>query len=85
MFMLNAAIVFHLQEHASPVSTNILRSLYVDNVVSGCDTEQEATQYFLESCSLMNLSRFNLRTWATNYPSLQDLARQHGIAETKET
>jgi len=84
-FMLNAAIAFHLQEHPSPVSSNILRSLSVDNVVSGCDTEQEASQYFLESRSLMNLSRFNLCTWATNSPSLQDLAQQHGVAETKET
>ena len=33
------------------VSVNLLSSLYVDNVVSGCDTEQEAIQYFLESCS----------------------------------
>ena len=38
-FMLNAALTFHLQQHSSPVSTNVLRSFYVDNVVSGCDTE----------------------------------------------
>ena len=38
-FMLNTAITFHLQQHPSPVSTSILRSLYVDNVVSSCDTK----------------------------------------------
>ena len=83
--MLNAAITFHLQQHPSPVSTNLLSSLYIDNVVSGCDTEQEAVQYFLESRSLMNLSRFNLRTWASDSPSLRDLAQQHGVTEMQWT
>ena len=83
-FMLNAAITFHLSEYPSPVSTNLLSSLYVDNVVSGCNTEQEATQYFLESRLLMNRSKFNLRAWASNSPSLRDLAQQHDVAETKE-
>ena len=76
-FMLNAAITFHLSQYPSSMSTNLLSSLYVDNVVSGCDTEQEATQYFLESRSLMNRSKFNLCAWASNSPSLMDLAHQH--------
>ena len=84
-FMLNAAITFHLQQHPSPVSTDLLSSLYVDNIVSGCDTEQEATRYFLEARSLMNLSRFNLRSWASNSPALSDLAQQQSVAETTET
>ena len=83
--MLNAAITFHLQQHPSPVSTNLLSSLYIDNVVSGCDTEQEAVHYFLESRSLMNLSRFNLHTWASDSPSLRDLAQQHGVTEMQWT
>jgi len=84
-FMLNAALTFHLQQHPSTVSTNILRSLYVDNVVSGCDTEQEALQYFLNSRQLLSISKFNLRTWASNSQSLRDLAKQHNVADEKET
>ena len=53
-------------------------------MVSGCATEQEAMQYFLESHSLMNRSKFNLRAWASNSPSLMDLAHQHNVAEEKE-
>ena len=84
-FMLNAALTYHLQQYPSAVSTDIISSLYVDNVVSGCDTEQEATQYFLESCSLISSSKFNLRAWASNNPSLRALAEQYKVAETKET
>ncbi|XP_065883120.1 uncharacterized protein [Dysidea avara] len=39
-FMLNAALTYHLQQYPSAVSTDIISSLCVDNVVSGCDTEQ---------------------------------------------
>jgi len=84
-FMLNAAIRFHLQQHPTLVSSNLLNSLYVDNVVSGCNTEQETSQYFMEACSLTSLSKFNLRAWASNCPSLRNLAQQHNIAESKET
>ena len=84
-FMLNAALTYHLQQYPSAVSTDIISSLCVDNVVSGCDTEQEATQYFLESCSLMSSSKFNLRAWASNSPSLRALTEQYKVAETKET
>ena len=45
-FMLNAALTFNLQQNLLPMSTYALRNLYVDNVVSGCDTKQEAHQYF---------------------------------------
>ena len=83
--MLNAAITFHLQQYPSPVSANLLSSLYVDNVVSGCDNEQEAVQYFLESRSLMSLLKFSLCTWTSNSSSLRELAQQHSIAELKET
>jgi len=83
-FMLNAALTFHLQQYPSPVSTSLLRSLYVDNVVSGCDTEQETIQYYLKSRTLMNKSNFNLRSWASNCQSLRDLAKQHNVADEKE-
>jgi len=83
-FTLNAAFTFHLQQHPSPVSTDILRSLYVDNVVSDCNTEQEAIEYFSNSRQLMNISKFNLRTWASNSESLRDLAKQHNVADEKE-
>ena len=39
-FMLNAALSFHLTQNASPVSKDLLNDLYVDNVLSGCATEQ---------------------------------------------
>ena len=72
----------NIHHQCQPISS---AAYTLTNVVSGCDTEQEAVQYFLESRSLMNLSRFNLHTWASNSPSLRDLAQQHSIAEMQGT
>ena len=45
-FMLNAAIIFHLLQYPAPVSTNLLSSLYVDNVISGCNTNKRPLSTF---------------------------------------
>ena len=41
----------HIPLTATPITSvhQCLKKLFVDNVVSGCDTEQDAIQYFLES------------------------------------
>ena len=61
-FVLHAAITYHLSEKDSEVSHDVLHNLYVDNVVSGCHTEQGAMEYFLESRTLLNNANFNLRS-----------------------
>ena len=45
-FMLNAALIHYLSQHDSEVTRDVLHNLYVDNLVSGCHTEQGALQYF---------------------------------------
>lgn len=59
-FMLNAAIIHHLSQNDSEVARDILHNLYVDNLVSGCHTEQGTLEYFLESRTLLNNANFNL-------------------------
>jgi len=46
-FMLNAALIYHLSQRDSEVAHDVLNNLYVDNLVSGCHTEQGALKYFL--------------------------------------
>ena len=43
--MLHAALHFHLQKHSSPITTDIANNLYVDNVITGCDTETATVNY----------------------------------------
>jgi len=78
--MLFATLHYHLQQHSSPLSHNIQANLYVDNIVSGCETEQQAIQYLEEARSLMSSAGFNLRGWASNCKSLNRKAQKVGIA-----
>jgi len=68
-FMLNATLRLHLRNHDSDVSKDIERNLYVDNIVSGCSSEEDAICYFKEARAMMLEANFNLRSWASNSPS----------------
>ena len=84
-FMLHAALHYHLTKNTSPVSDDMQDNLYVDNVISGCNSEKDAVHYYKQSRTIMSQANFNLRTWASNSAQLQSLAKQDGSAETSDT
>lgn len=46
---------------------------YVDDVISGADSLEEAFELHTQLCSLLNTGKFNLRKWITNSKELLDL------------
>lgn len=83
--MLHAALHHHLTKNPSAVSDDVQNNLYVDNVISGCNSEKDAMHYYKQSRTIMSQANFNLRTWASNSPQLQKTAKQDGSAETSDT
>ena len=81
-FILNATVQQHLQHFNTPVSLDMKRDMYVDNVISGTDTKTSAVNYYSEARHVMSDAKFNLRSWASNCSSLQDLASQENTADT---
>ena len=79
--MLNAALTHHLTHNDSITSRDLLRNLYVDNVVSGSYTEAECLDYFATSRSLLGIAKFNLHSWAFNSNQLRTAATEHNVAE----
>ena len=67
-FILNAVILKHLKENDSAVSRDMLASIYVDNLVTGCQTTEDALNYYQEAKSTLQSAGFNLKIWATNDP-----------------
>ncbi|XP_065900135.1 uncharacterized protein [Dysidea avara] len=45
-FMLNAVLRYHLEQYKSMVSHDMLSNLYVDNIITGCDSEQVSLDYY---------------------------------------
>ena len=49
----------------------IERDLYVDNVLSSFEEEDDLATYFREARALMSKAGMNLRSWASNSITLQ--------------
>ena len=81
-FMLNAVLQYHLRQHNSDVSRDMQSNLYVDNVISGCNSEQTAVNYYREARSIMSSARFNLLSWSSNSTALKAIAIQDNTADT---
>ena len=83
--MLNATLHYHLQKHPSPVATDIEDNLYVDNIISGCNSESDAVNYYNKSRSILRKAKFNLRSWASNSKQIQTLSQTHKVADRNDT
>jgi hypothetical protein len=78
-FLLNATLKFHLEsfmESHSSVVERLLRSTYVDDIVSGANSEEEAFEFFTQAKELFRLGSFNLRKFLTNSQELQQRINQ---------
>ena len=73
-FLLNATIKYHLERfrstHADLVE-NLLRSTYVDDIVTGADSEEQAFELYTDAKGILQHGGFNLRKFITNSSTLQ--------------
>ena len=73
-FLLNATVRHHLELHAeahSELVQRMLRSIYVDDVVTGSSSDEQAYELYKRAKSLLAQGAFNLRKFLTNSPSMQ--------------
>lgn len=84
-FMLSATLDHHLNSYNSPVSHDMKNNLYVDNIISGCESEEAILQYYTESRAIMGDANFNLRSWASNNNKLQEQAQRDHVLESDTT
>ena len=73
-FLLNATLnhhVNHYMESHEEICKEILRSLYVDDLNTGAQSDEECMQVYNVARKIMLDGAFNLRKWRTNSISLQ--------------
>lgn len=46
LFMLNATLDHHLKSYSSPLSLDMKHNLYVDSIISGCQSEEAILHYY---------------------------------------
>jgi len=76
--MLNATLLLQLSQYSTGTSKDMLKNLYVDNVVTGCNSKEAA--YYSTARAIMNDANFNLRNWASNSNILMEQTRKDGTA-----
>ena len=76
---LGAVLLEHFQQYDDPIAIDLTHKLYVDNLLSGVQTEAEVTAYYQKACKIMREGHFVLRQWSTNSPILLELVKAHGL------
>ena len=79
--MLYAALQCHLTQCNSATSADILQNLYVDNILSGCSTEEALLTHYTEARTTLSEANFNLRSWASNSDQLCAAAKKDQVAD----
>ena len=73
-FMLGAVLDLHLNKFQSHVADDMKKNIYVDNVLSGGNTEEEIVKYYRQAREIMSQAGFNLRSWSSNSHCLHKVA-----------
>ena len=81
---LGAVLVKHLQKYSDPTAVDLSQKLYVDNLLSGVQSEVAAITYFEKARKIMQEGHFVLRQWCTNSASLQEFIRSHNAGSNSD-
>ena len=65
-FLLAATVKYHLNKANTPAAKKISENMYVDNMVTGIATSEQAVEFYKEAKSLFQSSSMNLCEWASN-------------------
>ena len=77
-FLLNAAIQYHLNRKNDWISNDLKTSIYMDNVLMGTSTPQQAIEYYTSSRQYFKEAGMNLRQWTSNDHTINKIAYQDG-------
>lgn len=73
-FLLNATIKYHLEQYLDTrphLVESLLRSTYVDDIITGANSDDEAFDLYTQSKEIFRSGGFNLRKFSTNSRELQ--------------
>ena len=84
-FMLGAVLDLHLSKSRLQTAADMRDNIYVDNILSGCSTEEDLLAYYSQSRDLMSQAKFNLRSWSTNSQQLQKVTKQDNSSDPNTT
>lgn len=83
-FLLAATLYHHLhhvQDDLKGTASILLSSFYVDDLVTGADSIEEATRLHQQALEIMDQAGMRLRKWTSNEPQLRSLFTEKNISD----
>lgn len=65
-FILLSVLKKHLKQLCSPIATDMDSNIYVDNLITGCDTTNEALSYYESSNTILQQAGLKLQSWSSS-------------------
>jgi hypothetical protein len=65
-FLLAATIDYHLRQSGHDVALRIIDNIYVDNIITGVNSIEEAIKFYQVAKQLFSTASLNLREWSSN-------------------
>jgi ribonuclease HI len=84
-YILNATILKHLSTVKCDFTKQISKDLYVDNIISSVPDKETLMNFYKCSREFFQKAGFNLRSWASNYENLRDIARTEDFIDEDTT
>lgn len=72
-FLLCATVLYHLNEVGTPTAKTMRDNIYVDNVMGGVSSPEEAVSFYKEGKLIFQKAAMNLREWASNCPEFNSM------------
>jgi hypothetical protein len=77
-FILNSVVMHHLSRNGSKVAADMQRSVFVDIVITGCDSQTQAKSYFHQANSIMCGANLPLQAWGFSDRDLEKKLQEKG-------
>ena len=71
-FILNSIVIRHLQKDFSSITANVQRNIFVDNIISGCDSREKALVYYNQANEIMERTGLPLQAWGFSDATIED-------------
>jgi hypothetical protein len=65
-FLLGATLQCHLELYNNDIAEKIINTIYVDNLITGTDTDFEGIPFYNGAKEIFRTAYMNLRKWASN-------------------
>ena len=78
-FLLAGTIKYHLKQIGTSVALKISDNIYVDNVLLGANSVQNAYEIYLESKNIFKKASMNLREWISNCSEFLNLLPESDV------